>query len=216
MRIELNKSILQLLVAEVLLQTGFEKTTEHSLNVLTEISIFYLENLIKKIQPIKDLHSDFLIKELLTVYSDEKYQFKELLSFFMQQKNLIGEKDKETESLLHLLKCLPNSIDSQGVIKSNKTLSLEEKRIEVHEVKMDDFMSKFIEKCSKEPKNRTVENYKFDCLKILQNINENEIVNYKIDNISYKENIVGYKDDILAEQELFLEDYKNTNISEYV
>lgn len=222
MKTNSNKKVLEILVAEILLQTGFEKCTDHSIDLLTEISIFYIESLIKNTKPFMNADPLIICKFLIeNAYTDEEYQIKELLHFLDQQKNLVGERNEADapESLLHALNCLPNIKSIAGNVKSNKIMGLEEKRTaEVfHEVKMDDFMMKFIEKCSKAPANRVVESFGFDCLKIIKNTNDQKITDFKIDNISYsKSNIFGYKDEIIAEQELFVEDFKGNNLFEYV
>lgn len=224
MRPDSNKKLLELLSVEICIQVGFEKATEHSISLITDVFIFYLESLIKKIIPLKDINPEIASKFLIEdTYDHEQYQIKELTTFLLQQiaikSQLIEKYDLDcSESLLHSLRILPAGVSLKSVFKNTKTMTLEEKKsMEVYqEIQMDKFMIDFIEKCSKEPNKRQIETYCFDCLPLVENVNKDdkEKETFLIDSLKPKSSIMGYNDEILAEQELFIEDFNES--SKYV
>ena len=77
---------------------------------------------------------------------------------------------------------------------------------------MDDFMNKFIEKCTGEGSQRVVEEYSIDCFKIIENTDGNGLVPFERIDGKPKEWICGVKDRVLAEQELMIEDFYGTEV----
>lgn len=218
MKTDVNKKLLKLVSTEILLQIGFEKSTEQSLNILTDIASFYLETLIKRVIPIYNKEDKRTSKYLIEqTYEEEQYQIKELSKFLEQQiaiKTQLEEKHEiECEdSLFHSLKLLPKGITLKSVFKNTKALTLEEKKNReiVEDILVDEFMSDFIEKCSKEGGERKVEDYSLDCSKIIEKESGEGLVPFERMNTKGKENIFGIKDGILAVQELFIEDFYGT------
>lgn len=219
MKSDVNKKIFRLLSTEVLLQVGFERSTEHAMNILAEIFVFYLESLTRKVHPFSacgpEVANKFLIED---TYFSEKCQVRELQSFLEQQvfmkKQLKDKLDVECdESLLHSLRILPKGVSLKSAFRNTKTMTLEEKKsMEVHqEVQLDDFMSEFIEKSGLEGNRRAVEVYAFNCSKVVEGINEKGIreckVTFEEASTAPKDCIFGYCDSVLAEQELMIEDF---------
>lgn len=219
MKPDSNKKIIQLLSVEILQQIGFEKSTEQALNIITDIFTYFFESLIEKCCPFAGCDPSVVIRFLVDdTYSTEQYQIKELLNFIDQQiliKNQLKEKyDIDCdESILHSLRILPKGVSLKSAFKNTKTMTLEEKKsLEIyHEIHLDDFMVEFIEKSGDVPSKRTVESYSFDCSNILEKINTSESNSQKIgfetSSLAPKGRIFGYFDDVLAEQELFIEDF---------
>lgn len=230
MKTDVNKKLLKLISAEVLLQTGFEKSTEQALNILTEAFSYFIERTIMNIRPIqngRDLDSpDETLKDeshgicrflLEDTYRDEQYQIKECLKFLEQQillkMQLAGKHNIECEeSLLHSLKLLPKGITLRSVCKNTRTATLEEKKsAEITEdIQVDEYMNEFINKSSSEASRRVVEGYSFDCSKIVDYVDGNGLVPFERISSAPKDQICDFRDFFLAEQELFIEDFKNT------
>lgn len=211
-----NKKILEILVAEVLLQAGFERASGHCISTLTEILIHYIETLIKLSIPFKDVSPKIISKFLAKImYYEEQYQQRELFEFLEQQKFLIKQIIDKTEkgdqdSLLHILRILPKGTISRGSFKNSKTLNFEDKKnFEVHqEIQLDDFMVEFIEKSASKPSQKRLNSFKFDCTHIIKEIIPEGYKEINIENISEnKLNFFGTRDEILANQELFIEDF---------
>ncbi|ELA42236.1 uncharacterized protein VICG_00635 [Vittaforma corneae ATCC 50505] len=146
MKTDINKKLLKLVSTEVLLQLGFERSTEQALNIITEIFSFYLESLIKKAISVqksdgKDdsnegsantshLDCRYLIED---TYHEEQYQIKELVKFMEQQialkTQLTNRHDVECEeSLFHALRLLPKGASLRSVFKNTRGATLEEKK----------------------------------------------------------------------------------------
>lgn len=216
MKTDVNKKLLRLISTEILLQLGFERSTEQALNVLTEIFSFYLESMIQKLIPVSSCEdSDKLCRFLIEdAYRESEYEAKELLKFIEQQisfKLMLVDKHNADcdESLLHALKLLPKGISMKSVFKNTKTATLEQKKSVdiIEDIVVDDFMNNFIHKSSLETSRRVVGSYSFDCSRIVEDINGNGLVPFDRINGKQKSQICGYKDVYLAEQELFIEDF---------
>lgn len=227
MKTDVNKRLLKLVSTETLLQLGFERATEHALNIITDVFAFYLESLVRKAAVLQlpqgqstggedEEHSicKYIIED---TYEEEQYQTKELMKFMEQQAGLKAQlADKHDincdESLFHALRLLPKGVTLRSVFKNTKTSTLEEKKsAEITEdILVDEFMEGFIQKCSCEGGARPVVTYSFDCLKIVDNPVGNALVPF--DRMTKKPNewICGYRDQILAAQEFFIEDFYGT------
>lgn len=224
MKPDSNKKILQLLSAEILLQIGFEKSTEHSLHIMTDVFVYYFESLIRKCIPFNGIEPDILLQYLIEdTYMTELYQKKELYSFLDQQISIKAQlKDKFDiecdESLLHSLRILPKGVSLKSAFKNTKTMTVEEKKsMEIYpEIQIDDFMADFIEKSSSQPSRSLPEIFKFSGLKAIEEIKPVEIddvnleVNFEIRSLEPRKTIFGVYDEILAEQDFFMEDFQET------
>ncbi|KAM0681329.1 hypothetical protein GINT2_000529 [Glugoides intestinalis] len=219
MKVDVNKKLLKLVCTEVLLQLGFERSVEQALNVLTEIFSFYLEFLIQKVVPLLGCEDSTLLCKFLieNTYEDEQYQIRELFKFMEHQislKALLVDKHNVDcdESLFYSLKLLPKGVSFRSVFRNTKTTTLEEKKsINITEdIAVDEFMNKFVDSCSSENSKRVLGTYAFDCSKIFEDINGNGLVPFERINLKPKDSICGYRDQYLAEQELFIEDFCGT------
>lgn len=222
MKSDINKKIFRLLSTEVLLQVGFERSTEHAMNILAEILAFYLESLAKKVVPFSECSPEVANKFLVEdTYFSEQYQIRELHSFLEQQifikKQLKDKFDVECdESLLHSLRVLPKGVSLKSAFRNAKAMTLEEKKsMDVHQdVQLDEFMSEFVEKSGLEASRRVAGVYAFNCSKVIEGINEQGVRERKATiedlGVAPKNRIFGYHDSVLAEQELMIEDFNGT------
>lgn len=230
MKTDVNKKLLKLISTEVLLQAGFEKSTEQALNILTEMFSHFIERIIMNIRPIQngrelDKQEETLRNEahgickflLEDIYRDEQYQIKECMKFLEQQillkMQLTGKHNIECEeSLLHSLKLLPKGITLRSISKNTRTTTLEEKKsVEITEdIQIDEYMNEFIGKSSLEASRRVVEGYSFDCSKIVEHTSGNGLVPFERVSCLPNNQICDFRDFFLAEQELFTEDFDNT------
>ncbi|KAL6121014.1 hypothetical protein NUSPORA_02143 [Nucleospora cyclopteri] len=172
MKVELNRKILRVAVVEILMQLGFEKCTEQSLNIVTEVFSYYLEALIKSIafanahtiekseeNKFESRKKDILLYKLLTdFYINSEYQYDELLCFASQQISIVDKiiENKsctsDCENMLSLLKFLPRNQSLKRLYKNTKNAIFEakeekEEKEEVGEVELDAFLKQFIDKC---------------------------------------------------------------------
>jgi Histone-fold protein len=232
MKSNINRKILRLVSTEVLLQIGFEKTTEQSLNIITEVFAYYMESLIKKAAVLQGCDGRNLCKILIAdTYRSEQYQLGEL-SQFLDQQNLIkrqlrekAEGEEDSCSLLHSLKVLPQGMSLKSTFKNTKSTTIEEKsnREIFIEIKLDDFLNQFIEESYKSENRRQLVK-KINGSKILDKIVldhkkepevrlDNKLEDRKAARTSeVKEEIgkkmrVNYKEDIIMEQQYFVEDF---------
>lgn len=219
MKVDVNKKLLKLVCTEVLLQLGFERSVEQALNVLTEVFNFYFEFLIRKVVPLLGSDDNTVLCKFLieNTYDDEQYQIRELFKFMEQQISLkallIDKHNLECdESLFYSLKLLPKGVSLRSVFRNAKTTTLEEKKsINITEdITVDEFMNKFVESCSSESSRRVLGTYEFDCSTIVEDANGNGLVPFERINLKHKDSICGYRDQYLAEQELFIEDFYGT------
>lgn len=165
MKSSLYPKIAKLSVAEILLQVGFENTSEQALNVLGDILLYHVEWMTKRILPFTESEDEIQIKRLLLdLFSNEEYQKDELYQFIEQQ-NLIRKQLKEKidgecdQNLLSLLKILPKDVSLETSFKNAKNVALEE--VSIHssvyeEVNVDSFLNAFIENAMKTPVSRTI------------------------------------------------------------
>lgn len=231
MKTDVNKKLLKLISAEVLMQIGFERSTEQSLGILTEVFSHFIERIIMNIRPIQngreldgqeemeknETHAicRFLMED---TYRDEQYQIKECMKFLEQQillkMQLAGKHNIECEeSLLHSLKLLPKGVTLRSVSKNTRTATLEEKKsAEITEdVQIDEYMNEFIGRSASEASRRVVEGYSFDCSKIVDYIDGNGLVPFERIACVPRDQICDFRDFFLAEQELFTEDFSGTH-----
>ncbi|EOB13756.1 hypothetical protein NBO_60g0012, partial [Nosema bombycis CQ1] len=125
MKSDLNIKILKLSIAEIVMQSGFERISEQALNILGDLFKFYSEQILEKIKKMNKDHS-FSIKYLVDESSLPSYQSNELMSFLNTQLSLkksLGVKE-EDESLLHTLKVIPKSVDLNNVLRSTSSFNL--------------------------------------------------------------------------------------------
>ncbi|ORD94874.1 Y551 [Enterospora canceri] len=176
MKTELNKKILRIAVVEILLQTGFEKCTEESLNVLSEVFSYYIEQVIAEIlipqtevdespgpKKLKKEETFCPAKLLLTrFYHNSQYNYQEMLQFLNQQIGIVRmlrdtpkTKTNHTEpnNMLSILKFLPKNQSLKNLSKAARRIEVEEKKESEEEDEaemdtfLDNFLNDFIEKC---------------------------------------------------------------------
>lgn len=212
MKSNMNKKLLRLVATEVFLQFGFERATEQSLNIGTDLLAHYIEALVKCTIPFQDCDWRSTAEALLDgFYGTERYQINELHQFVDQQymiKKQIKEKmdGDAPSSLLHALKILPQELSVKNTQRYTKNTTIEEKSSQkVHEeVEVDDFLNQFIEACGTEKGVRGAEEYQYDTTVILEEVadcfDKNRFLNL-VDNAS------DTQVDVLALQEHFMEDF---------
>ncbi|KCZ81419.1 hypothetical protein H312_01174 [Anncaliia algerae PRA339] len=149
--------IAKLAIAEILLQVGFERTNEESLNILTDVFCHFIDEKLKRIKDIQ--HHRYGIHRLpLPFYvmfqnvNTNSYKYKELISFLDYQiylKNYLKEKYKvESESLLQSLKILPQKINFKSLKKDfffNSSKELKIELAEKQEIEIDMHIMNFLE-----------------------------------------------------------------------
>lgn len=155
MKSALYSRIIKLAIAEIMIQIGFENASEQSLNACTELFTFFMESMIGRLIPFKNVSSDTQLKRILADFiSEEEYQFPELLQFIEQQavaKRHIKEKtESEGETnLLSMLRILPKDVNLKSGFRNTKNLALEQKHAPAvyEEVPIDSYLNIFIEHC---------------------------------------------------------------------
>lgn len=174
MKSKIHKRLLSLAVVEILHQIGYERVTEQSLFLLTDLLAHYIESLCRAALPFQGSSSAAAIEYMVsTFYADEEYQQDELLRFAEQQSQLCALiKDQvASPSILHMTKVLPQEIAPRSTApKTVSSLNMEEKGspvIPVAEATVDDFLLGFIEHCQSEPSARTVGEYSYDVSQLL-------------------------------------------------
>jgi len=211
MKTSVDRRLLKLVATETLLQLGFERATEHALNILTEVFSFHLESLIKRAALFQREGGEGICRYMIEdAYWDEQYQIRELMKFMEQQMSQLG--DRQGESPFHALKLLPKGVTLRSVCRSTGTPTLEEKKSteiveDTVEVQIDRFMEDFIERCTTERGVRHVVGYSFDCSVMVESTSCNGLVPYECTNSRPRETLCGVRDPMLAEQELFTEDF---------
>lgn len=200
MKKAINFKIAKLAVIEILLQVGFERASEDSLNILTDVFCHFLEQKFRRIKEIKEhrygihkLPLPFHVMCLgINTYS---YKFKEIISFLEYQiflKDYIKEKYKiEEDSLLQCLRVLPQKLNFKTIKKDFFLVNQEVKidHFEKEEIEIDKHILEFIDdnlKKSKEENEEfsleTVENVDF--LDEIADLSNNPII--FLDHESYK------------------------------
>ena len=214
MKSNINKRILRLASTEILIQLGFEKSTEQSLNIINEVFTYYMEALIKRMIPFEKANYDSIIKMLIDeFYGEEQFQISELSQFLELQnqiKKQLKEKSEfpEDTSLLHSLKVLPRGVNFKSTFKNTKNMAIEEKNSnEVFaEVVVDDFLNNFIEESSKENGKKIIQETISENSKNLEKI----VLETKFGDRNCghaKELNIKPQEDIIKEQEFFIEDF---------
>ncbi|TBU03867.1 histone-fold domain-containing protein [Hamiltosporidium tvaerminnensis] len=157
MKSRFTNKILKLAVAEILIQSSFERCSNSALTILTDIAGDYIMALTKRISSLNILNpesgEDTLIKELISeiMGSSDSYSVLELQTFLETQNNAVTYlkdklKPKSIDSLLNMLRIVPKIDFLQS--QSDFTNSLSEiKYVSVNtEIKVDDFLSDFIQR----------------------------------------------------------------------
>lgn len=192
MKSNINTKILKLAVVEILAQSGFDKTAEQALNVLTDILKYYIEQLVSR---IKRNHESGVVPELVyrivirELYAECEYQIPELLSFLRYQiniKNYLSDRYNVgcEESILHILRVLPKNVQLKTLVRNNRNLNdaseMKEEFVD-EDVTFDDFTRDFVESSLSEQSRRVVGEYKFQFMEFIDKkpreplrINKNE------------------------------------------
>ncbi|ADM11501.1 uncharacterized protein Eint_050520 [Encephalitozoon intestinalis ATCC 50506] len=178
MKSNMSTKILKLAVVEVLSQSGFDKTADQALNVLTDILRYYIEQLGCR---IKKRHGREIVPELVCrilveeVYEEYEYQIPELLSFLRYQvtmKNYLNDRYSmgSEESILHILRVLPKNAQLRMVMRNGSNLSdmnEVEKEVVEDDVMFDEFTKEFVKSSlEKESKKGEVE-YKLESVDLV-------------------------------------------------
>lgn len=170
MKSDLYKKILRLSIVEILLQLGFEKCSEESLNIFTEILEYYIEKITDIIYKFREHSTTYDIDTLNEIniitlildnaYANHQYNYNELLQFMSQQINMVSNITTDTngKSMLNLLKFLPKNQSLHRLYKVNKSKpigdnnEIKESGV-VGEVELDCFLKNFIKNCEIKYKN---------------------------------------------------------------
>ncbi|KAI4291628.1 hypothetical protein PAPHI01_0902 [Pancytospora philotis] len=157
------QKLLRFAAAETFLQLGFEKTSEHALNIAADLLAHYIEAQTKRILPFQGGAAAAPVKMLVAdFYRLEEYQKEELFQFLDQQMQIRRQtKEKAEDGMLqHALNAMPQ--EARDAFRTNAfkmagAVHPEEKSRHkvVHEISVDGFLAEFIGKCSaKEPEQR--------------------------------------------------------------
>ncbi|EQB61326.1 transcription initiation factor brf1 subunit-like protein [Vairimorpha apis BRL 01] len=165
MKSNLNTKILKLSIAEICIQLGFDKITEQSMNLLSDVLRYYIIQIWLKLGRYEQTNFyDIIIKNIFNdMLIAESYQEKEL-NIFTKAQNSVKKyynENSNNKSLLHLLKILPNNQkffnsnqNNNETHKNNfKQLSIEKntKPQFFNEFReKDDILINFVEKCKTE------------------------------------------------------------------
>lgn len=205
MKSNMYKKMLRLVATEVFLQLGFERATEQSLNIGTDLLSYYLEALVKRMVPFRGAGTRTIVDMLVSdFYRNRQYEKEELLQFLEQQALVRRQSKEKTEGdplQLNVLKTLPQEVSFRNTFQNINMLAIEEKnRPKVtEEIIIDDFLAGFVEKCSAETVHRAVVDFSFDTSNILEEVYSGAQPK--------DEGPFCVQPDILAIQEFFLEDF---------
>eukprot|EP00866_Antonospora_locustae_P001389 jgi/Antlo1/1389/1232 len=153
--------IAKLAVAEILLQAGFEKSSDDALGALADIFCYSMERGFRRVRSMQSLRfGTYRIPLSLYIYTKNfnlrSYRQREIWAFMCYQASLssyLKEKFRtEGDCLLQMLKVLPQrSIKLETLSKQYQTGIKETKSdfTESREMVVDDFMMAFLEKVSK-------------------------------------------------------------------
>ncbi|ORD99326.1 Y551 [Hepatospora eriocheir] len=194
MKTSFQKEIIKFAVVEILMQFGFEKVTESTLNILTDTYIHFIDSQVKSIKDLISLdylteieskYNDFAImccydKLLSDFYCDSLYEVYELKKFIDQQTNLcknLIEKynynvDENNKSLLHILRLLPRKQSLQSLYKTLRV------SVTTQEKKSDNKIKKQDETSSED---FFLDNFINECEKMYENVPSEEIKGYMFD-----------------------------------
>ncbi|AFM98269.1 hypothetical protein EHEL_050580 [Encephalitozoon hellem ATCC 50504] len=178
MKSNMSSKILKLAVVEVLSQSGFDKTADQALNVLTDILRYYIEQLGCRMKRrhgmgvVSDQMCRILIEE---IYGECEYQVPELLSFLRYQvtvKNYLSDRYNvgSEESILHILRVLPKNAQLRMVMRNGSSLreiNEIEKEVVEDDVKFDEFTKEFVRSSLLEASRREVREYRFESVDLI-------------------------------------------------
>lgn len=167
MKSGMNIKIVKLAVVEILLQSGFDKTADQALNVLTDVLRYYIEQLGCRVQrrheqgAVTGLVCRTLVEE---IYRENEYQVCELLSFLRYQitvKNYLSDRYNvgSEESILHILRVLPKNAQLRMLVRNGGNLNEMnevEKSVVEDNVSFDEFTREFVESSLSEASRRVV------------------------------------------------------------
>ncbi|AFN82984.1 hypothetical protein EROM_050510 [Encephalitozoon romaleae SJ-2008] len=173
MKSNMNTKILKLAVVEVLSQSGFDKTADQALNVLTDVLRYYIEQLGCR---MKRRHGKGVVPEMMCrilveeTYGECEYQVPELLSFLRYQvtvKNYLSDRYNvgSEESILHILRVLPKNAQLRMVMRSGgnlREMNEVEREVVEDDVKFDEFTKEFVKSSLLEAGEREVREYRFE------------------------------------------------------
>lgn len=153
--------IAKLAVAEVLLQTGFERSSDDALSTLADIFCYSMERGFRKVRDMQSLRFGiYRIPLSLYIYAKSfnlrSYRQREIGAFMCYQASLsshLKEKFKaEGDCLLQMLKVLPQRSIKLEVQSKQYHAGIREMKSDVtesREMEVDDFMMGFLEKVSR-------------------------------------------------------------------
>ncbi|KAI5168690.1 hypothetical protein PAEPH01_0336 [Pancytospora epiphaga] len=211
MKSNFYKKLIRFAAAEVLMQLGFERTTEHALNIIADVATHYMESMILRIYPFQSSPTENVIDMLIRAfYGFEQYQKDELVSFLEQQLQVRRQmRDKPEDNVLqHALRSLPMESTRSHSLRMINTTAVEERarpRI-LEEMIMDGFLSEYIERCNQiETRPSVMKNYRYDTsVQIVSSLDLKNEEGVRCDVGTFS---TGRGEDALASQELFLEDF---------
>lgn len=162
MRQQVYFKISKLAVTEILLQSGFEKSSDDALNILTDIFCYYVVRKFSKVREMQCLRfgihkiplSFLVYAKSLEPYSYRHEEVKAFLSYQGFLSLYLKEKFKvEGSSMLQMLRVLPQRKIVLEVFNRKYRTNLNEIKSDTTETKdvdIDDFMMSFLERSMQE------------------------------------------------------------------
>lgn len=162
MRQRICFKIIRLAVAEILIQAGFEKSSEDAMNTLTDIFCYFAESKSKELSSMQRLRFGNYCKPItlnicLKSLDQGSYKYKEILAFLSHQLSLaLYFKDKfnlEGGNLLQVLKILPQrqlKLEIPNKQYRKNAIEIKSDMTESKDIEIDDFMLKFFDSSMKQ------------------------------------------------------------------
>ncbi|WUR03488.1 uncharacterized protein VNE69_05080 [Vairimorpha necatrix] len=156
MKSNLNFHILKLCVSEICLQIGFDRISEQSLNLISDVLKYYIIQISLKLNKSigSEIFSEPTTKFLIeSFFSENSLQEKELISFLKAQNTLKKNLNDigNNKSLLHCLRILPNDQNFTGIARNNLNDLDYKPKIKINyvndKIEKDEEMKKFIKNC---------------------------------------------------------------------
>lgn len=162
MRQQICFKIAKLAVTEILLQVGFEKSSEDALNTLTDVFCYYILRKFAKAKRMQQMRfgiykiplSFFIYTKSLELYSYRHEEIRAFLSYQAFLSSYLKDAFKvEGDSMLQMLRVLPQRKMKLEAFNRKYRANLSEIKsdfTESRDVEIDDFMFSFLEKAVKE------------------------------------------------------------------
>ncbi|KAK6089845.1 hypothetical protein P3W45_001193 [Vairimorpha bombi] len=177
MKSNLNIKILKLCISEICIQVGFERISEQSLNILSDVLKHYISQISLKLNKAVGSNvcfensSRFCINNFLI---SDSFREREISSFLKSQialRKYLGDQGTG-KSLLHSLKILPNDQIFTGITRNNSNEIDPEPNLKTsfvtETIDKDEEFKKFLKHCNPESfRKRRIAESEFDFSNIL-------------------------------------------------